>query len=60
MASVYTAQCGPDLICKAVTETTTALVPPPGETFVALESYDISVLGKRWNPAAQRFEDVEQ
>lgn len=41
----FTAQLDDNDVCKAVTDTTEPLVGP---SFVSLESYDLSVLGKRW------------
>lgn len=50
----FTAQLDENKVCKGVTDTPEPLIGP---TFFAMESYDLTVLGKCWTGSA--CEEVE-
>ena len=53
---MYYAQINDDSIVISVTQTTGEIDNP---SMIAIEGYDISVLGKRYNPDTGDFEDIE-
>lgn len=56
MPAVYFAQIDSDGIVFAVSQLTDFVDQPD---MIQIESYDISLLGKRYNPETGQFEDVQ-